>query len=138
LGVHRPVPRLPRRKLRGARVSQCSSGRNANASADAAASENPPATASAALHPPEPFVDVAFNLVPGVAVAGLDLPLELFAIAVDLGEIIVRQLSPFLLHLADDLPPIAMYPIPVHDDLSSCDAFWRLRLRRRDFRGRCA
>ena len=45
---------------------------------------------------------------------GLNLALELLAAAVDLGEVIVGQFAPLLLHLTRELLPVALNTISVH------------------------
>jgi hypothetical protein len=47
-----------------------------------------------------PVVNFLFGLVLGVTVLRLELSLELFPIAIDLGEPIIGELAPLLLHLA--------------------------------------
>lgn len=61
----------------------------------------------------EPIIDVLAHEVFGQSVALLDLALELIAAAVDLGEIIISQLTPLLLDLAFCFFPIAFNPVPI-------------------------
>jgi hypothetical protein len=72
-----------------------------------------------ASHPAEPIVDVLLHLVLGIAVAGLDLALELLAVAVDLREVIVGELAPLCFHLAGDLLPIACDAVQFMDGSST-------------------
>ena len=55
------------------------------------------------------------------AITSLELALELLAAAVDLGEVVVGQLAPFLFDLAGELLPVAFDAIPVHAGLHCCD-----------------
>src|SRR5438477_10202029 len=71
-------------------------------------------------HAAKPVVDVLLHLVLGIAVASLELALELLTAAVDLGEVVVGQLAPFLLDLAGELLPVAFDAIPVHAGLHCC------------------
>src|SRR5437868_465046 len=50
----------------------------------------------------------------GIAVAFLDAPGQLVTLAVDLGQIVVGQVAPFLLDLALGLIPLAFHLVPVH------------------------
>lgn len=68
-----------------------------------------------------PVVDVFLHLILGVAVSGLDLALQLFAVAIDFGDVVVSELAPLLFHLAGKLLPVSFNPIPVHGVL-----LWRL------------
>src|SRR5262245_26114053 len=61
-----------------------------------------------------PVIHILAHLILGIAVAPLDLALELFAIAVDLVEVVVGVLTPLLLHLTAELLPAAFDTIPVH------------------------
>jgi hypothetical protein len=47
----------------------------------------------------------------GDSVSLLNYPLELFLAAVDLGEVVVGQFSPLLLHAAFHLLPISFDPV---------------------------
>src|SRR4029453_9226026 len=76
--------------------------------------QNEPKDGNPTSHAAEPVVDVLLHLVLGIAVAGLDLALELLAVAVDLGDVVVGELAPLFLHLAGDLLPIAFDAIPIH------------------------
>ena len=60
------------------------------------------------LRPVQPVVHVLLHLVFGVAIAGLYLALKLFAVAIDLGKVIVGKLTPLFLHLARELLPICL------------------------------
>src|ERR1700738_2673908 len=51
----------------------------------------------------QPSIDVLLHLILRMAVAGLDLALELVAVAVDLGEIVIGELTPLLFDLAAEL-----------------------------------
>src|SRR5581483_299505 len=62
----------------------------------------------------QPFIDILAYLVFGYAVAFLDFTFELIPIAVDLGEVVVGQLTPFFLHLAHGLFPVSFDSVPVH------------------------
>ena len=61
-----------------------------------------------------PIVNVFASLILGDPVALLNLALQLIAAAADDVEIIVRQLSPLLLHLSFDLLPVSFHAVPVH------------------------
>jgi hypothetical protein len=62
----------------------------------------------------QPVVDVFAHLILGQAVALLDLAFQLIAAAVNLGQIIVGQLSPLLLDFACCLLPVPFDPVPIH------------------------
>ena len=68
----------------------------------------------------KPVVNVLPHLILGVAVAGLDSSFELFAVAVDLGDVVVSELAPLLLHLAGQLLPVPFNAIPIRSLLHSC------------------
>jgi hypothetical protein len=61
-----------------------------------------------------PIVNVFASLILGDPVALLNLALQLIAAAADDVEVIVRQLSPLLLHLSFDLLPVSFHAVPVH------------------------
>jgi hypothetical protein len=61
-----------------------------------------------------PVVNIASGAVFLVAVALLNFPFQLVALAGDLVEIIVRELSPLLLDLPLHLLPVSFNPVPVH------------------------
>src|SRR3954467_2324230 len=61
-----------------------------------------------------PVVDILAHLIPGDAVALLDLAFELVALAADDIEIVIGQLAPLLFNLAFDLFPISFHAIPIH------------------------
>src|SRR5688572_9136273 len=61
-----------------------------------------------------PVLDLALGLGLRDAVLLLDLADQLFALAVDLIEIVVGKLAPLLLDLAFELLPVALNLIPVH------------------------
>src|SRR5215470_2547542 len=73
-----------------------------------------PTTAGWDLHPVEPVVDHLLCLILLVTVSGLDPPLELLAAPIDLGNVIVGELAPLLLHLARHLLPVALDAVPIH------------------------
>ena len=60
------------------------------------------------------------GLILGHAVALLQLALELIALAVDGGEVVVGELAPLLLDLARQLFPITLDAILIHDGLPIC------------------
>src|SRR6476659_234920 len=62
----------------------------------------------------EPSIDLFAGLIFGVAVALLKTTLQLVALAVDRGEIIVSEFAPLFLHLAFYLFPISFNSVPVH------------------------
>src|ERR1700722_793297 len=64
-----------------------------------------------------PGVDLLAGFILGDSVSLLNYPLELFLAAVDLGEVVVGQFSPLLLHGAFHLLPISFDPVPVHRGL---------------------
>ena len=55
----------------------------------------------------------------GIAIAGLQQTNELVVITLDLGNVVVGQLAPLLLHFALDLVPLALQNITV-DSHSAC------------------
>src|SRR5580704_15204768 len=63
---------------------------------------------------PRPVVDLRARLVFGNAVAFLNLALQLVALAVDGGQIVIREIAPLLLDFALDLLPVSLDSIPVH------------------------
>ena len=66
------------------------------------------------LQTSEPGINLFAGLVLSVAVARLETTLQLVALAVDRGEIIVSEFAPLLLHLAFYLFPISFNSVPVH------------------------
>src|SRR6185437_3597490 len=62
----------------------------------------------------KPVVDVLAHLILGVAIASLEFSFELLAIAVDLGDVVVSEIAPLLLHLAGELLPVSFDAIPIH------------------------
>lgn len=66
-----------------------------------------------------PIIDVLLHDVFAEAIAFLQLAFELFAAARDLVEIVIGEMTPFLLHLAFDLFPISFDSIPIHCSLLS-------------------
>src|SRR5215510_3029724 len=80
-----------------------------------------------------PVVDVPLHPVLGIAVARLNLAFELLAVAVDLGDIVIGELAPLLLHLTAELLPAAFDAIPIHVKppvccwgvAAVCDVSWR-------------
>jgi hypothetical protein len=56
------------------------------------------------------------------SVSLLNYPFELFLAAIDLGEVVVGEFSPLLLHGALHLLPISFYPVPVHCGLLPSNA----------------
>src|SRR5580704_6156322 len=65
----------------------------------------------------QPVVDVLAHHVFGQAIALLDPAFELVALAVDLREIVVGELTPLLLDLAFGLLPVSFNAVPVHRHL---------------------
>lgn len=61
-----------------------------------------------------PRVNFLARLVLSVAVSVLEYALELLALAVDLGNIVVGKVGPLRLHLTGELLPIAFNPILIH------------------------
>src|SRR5262249_51161569 len=64
-----------------------------------------------------PILDLLLRLVLRDAVALLDAPEKLVAMAVDVGQVVICQLAPLLLHLALELFPLASGAIPIHHTL---------------------
>ena len=64
--------------------------------------------------PALPFLDLILGRFLRDAVALLDAPHELIALAIVLRDLIFRQLSPLLLHFACTLRPIAFDLVPIH------------------------
>ena len=62
----------------------------------------------------EPSVDLALGLVLGHAIALLKSAAELCALAFDHVEVVVGELTPFLLDLALERVPIAFDTIPIY------------------------
>src|SRR4029077_19352679 len=65
----------------------------------------------------QPVVDVFAHHVFGQAIALLYFAFELVALAVDLGKIVVGELTPLLLDLAFGLLPVSFDAVPVHRKL---------------------
>jgi uncharacterized membrane protein YtjA (UPF0391 family) len=65
----------------------------------------------------QPLVNLLAHLVFRNAVTLLDLALELFTVAADFGQIIVRNSSPFRFDFAGELLPISFDAIPIHNAL---------------------
>src|SRR5689334_3935567 len=61
-----------------------------------------------------PVIHFLLRLVLRVAVALLQAAFELVLVAGDDVEIVVRQLTPLLLHLAFELLPVSFNTVPVH------------------------
>src|SRR5882757_1269966 len=59
-----------------------------------------------------PGADLGFGLIVRDAVAGLDLAHELIATALDLEQVVIRELAPLLLHGAFGLTPAALDLLP--------------------------
>src|SRR5687767_11911154 len=70
-----------------------------------------------------PVAYLSLGLVPGAAVALLDLADQLVAVARHLVELVVGELAPLRLHLALHLLPVAFDDVPVH--VRSC--LWKLQ-----------
>src|ERR1700730_4517971 len=66
-----------------------------------------------------PIVDILLHLVLGMTVALLDFAFELLALAVYRGNVVVSELAPLFLDLADELLPITFDTIPIHETLLS-------------------
>jgi len=62
----------------------------------------------------QPIIDIFTHLVLGHAVALRILPSQLVAAAVDLSEIVIGQLTPFLLDLVFRGFPVPFNLIPIH------------------------
>src|ERR1700730_2759631 len=69
--------------------------------------------------PVQPVVDRLARRVLGDAGAFLNLPFELFALAGDFVEIVIRKMTPLLLDLALELLPVSFDAIPIH-----CKLLW--------------
>ena len=63
---------------------------------------------------PKPIVHVAARLVLSNAVAFLNFPFQLFALALDNVKIVIGELAPLLLNTTAELLPIARDAIPIH------------------------
>src|ERR1700681_3917213 len=61
-----------------------------------------------------PVVDILLRLVLRNAIAFLDFSFELIALALDLIELVVRELASLLFHFSLHLLPIAFHAIPIH------------------------
>src|SRR5437868_15509221 len=79
------------------------------------------------LHAICPVLDLALCLVLRDAVTLLDPANELVLLAVDQCQIVVRQLTPLLLHFTGDLFPVAFNAIPIHGALLSGPGCERLQ-----------
>src|ERR1700724_1496948 len=66
-----------------------------------------------------PIIDILLHHVLGMTVALLDLSFELLALAVYRGKVVVSELAPLFLDLADELLPITFDTIPIHETLLS-------------------
>ena len=53
-----------------------------------------------------PIIDILLHHVLGMAVALLDLAFELLALAVYRGKVVISELAPLFLDLADELLPV--------------------------------
>jgi hypothetical protein len=60
----------------------------------------------------KPVINVLAGLILCIAIALLQATFELIALAVDGGQIVVRQLGPFLFDLALDLFPVPFDSVP--------------------------
>lgn len=63
------------------------------------------------------FLRLSFGFLFSQAVSLLELPSELFAVAFELLQVIIRELAPLLFDLALDLLPHASGPITIHNEL---------------------
>jgi hypothetical protein len=66
------------------------------------------------VHCLQPVVDILARPISRNAIAFLDLAFELLALAVDLGQIVVGELTLLFLDLSLGLLPISFQAIPVH------------------------
>src|ERR1700724_4241769 len=66
-----------------------------------------------------PIIDILLHHVLGMTVALLDLSFELLALAVYRGKVVVSELAPLFLDLADELLPVTFDTIPIHETLLS-------------------
>src|ERR1035437_7588877 len=64
-----------------------------------------------------PIIDILLHHVLGMTVALLDLAFELLALAVYRGKVVVSELAPLFLDLADELLPVTFDTIPIHETL---------------------
>src|SRR5215467_8386757 len=62
----------------------------------------------------QPSIDVLAHHIFGETVALLDQTFKLFALSVDLSQIVLGELAPLLFDLALDLFPISFDAVPVH------------------------
>src|SRR6516225_7214062 len=62
----------------------------------------------------QPSIDVLAHHIFGETVALLEYALKLFALSVDLGQIVIGELTPLLFDLALRLFPISFDAVPVH------------------------
>src|SRR5262249_16003196 len=62
---------------------------------------------------PQPVIDLALSLILRVAIALLQTPGQLVALAFDHVEVVVGKLTPLLLHLAFEFVPIACNAIQI-------------------------
>jgi hypothetical protein len=79
--------------------------------------ESPRERLPAGASPSIPSVDLLAGFIPGDSVSLLNCAFELFCPAVDLGQVVVGELSPLLLHGALQLLPVSFDPVPIHCDL---------------------
>src|ERR1700730_1863741 len=70
-----------------------------------------------------PIVDILLHLVLGMTVALLDFAFKLLAHAVYRGNVVVSELAPLLLDLADEQLPITFDTIPIQVTLLSAPHF---------------
>src|SRR5215469_15359837 len=62
----------------------------------------------------QPSIDVLAHHIFGKTVALLEYTFKLFALSVDLGQIVLSELAPLLFDLALSLLPISFDEVPVH------------------------
>src|SRR5215469_1895759 len=62
----------------------------------------------------QPSIDVLAHHILGETVTLLDYTLKLFALSVDLGQIVICEFAPLLFDLALSLFPISFDAVPVH------------------------
>ena len=66
-----------------------------------------------------PIIDILLHHVLGMTVALLDLAFEVLALAVYRGKVVVSELAPLFLDLADELLPVTFDTILIHETLLS-------------------
>ena len=64
-----------------------------------------------------PIIDILLHHVLGMTVALLDIAFELLALAIYRCKVVVSELGPFFLDLADELLPVTFDTIPIHETL---------------------